>query len=292
MNNFNKIVGCMGLTLSGLAAGAGAQTFNFTINSTTSSYKEASTGSLSVSGNIIGNYSATNLTGTRTKPGLKGTWGATENDAIPLTGIATASSNATTPVSGSFVLVVDTTHSTVKVEKYSTTFFGTTPGGIVLGLSPVVATFQTQNPTFVYPSLSTTLPLGPLEVKNLKVVQGSAAGAGILKKVGTNVYTFAALFSSVVSSTVSVGTHTTVVTKPTIFGLTGTLTITGKTASFTESLTTSNQPSLVGLPAVLPTFPFALPTFTTQKANLLANLSIKSGSLKANSTLIIKAAGK
>lgn len=282
----------MGLTLFGLAANAGAQTFTFTINSTTSSYKETTTGSSPVVGNLIGNYSATNLTGTRTKPGVVGSWGATENDPIAFTGIATASSTATTPVTGSFVLVLDTTHLTVKVEKYTSTFFGTTPASVILGLSPKIGAFQTKNPTFIYPAITSTVPLGPLAVKNLKVVQGTTPGVGVLKLLAPHVYGFSVLFPSVVSSTVSVGTHSTVVTTPAFFGLSGAVTITGATASFAETVTTTNQTSLLKLPTTLPTFPVSLPTFSTAKANVLVTATVTSGQLKASTSLVVKAAGK
>src|SRR3954470_3106618 len=94
--------------------------YQFTINTPSGLTTTNASVSANTSGTLIGNWDATtNPTGTRTKPGLFGTFGDTENVAVPAT-ISFATSGApSVPLGGGFRMAIDGGALSVELTDYA-----------------------------------------------------------------------------------------------------------------------------------------------------------------------------
>lgn len=266
--------------LIGCVAVGQAQVFRFRIDPVQSHFIGSVTGNVKLDGSFVGNYdAATNPNGTRTKPGLIGNWAPNENTPVPVSGVATVASSANTPISGGFIVAVDLANMKIKMAGYNATLFASTPASVVAALTPSATTFRTQNPSFAYVAATETIPIGPLSIKNLKVAQTSTLGQGPLKLRALNTYSFVIGYNANVTATVSTGAQTKTLTKTVPMLFAGTLVIDGAKAKvlahFVEGGSTLNLPTPVDLPAIH----FSLPTLT-KPANLIANLTLESASVK------------
>lgn len=231
--------------------------------------------SLSASGTLIGNYDATNNpTGTRTKPGLFGPFGATENVAVNVNNLGVSlSGQVNTDTTGSFGLTVDTVNGTISMSGYSANFLGNGPASLPVNLNLSTETFRTRNPTFLYPGLPLSLPIGNATISTFSVTQVGAS-AGTLTPTGPNTFSFvvAPLVNLDLALSVLGNDFALPGQAPLPFALTGTLTLTGNTATVSGvtpiEISQTSQPN-----QVLPEFPLALPT-TGDPANVLLNLTL------------------
>lgn len=251
--------------------------FDFTYVPSQSGLTATVTSGLSAAGTLIGNYDElTNPTGTRTKPGLFGPFGATENVAVAVNNLgAGLNGNLNTDTQGAFKFAVDTAAGTVTMRDWAANFLGNGPASLPVTVSLSTETFRTRNPTFIYPGVPIAIPIGQAQITALSLTQAGPS-IGTITPTGANTYNFnvatlvnLSLSASVLGQTFDLPNNT-----PIPFGFAGSLTITGNAAQVT-SLTPIAFDQTQNPNQVLPQFALALPTLDPNApANVLLDLTL------------------
>ncbi len=177
-----------------VAAAAWADgTYQFTINSSASSLQSTITVGAPTTGTLIGDYdAATNPTGTRTKPGLFGTFGSTENVAVPVTVAMVISGNNTTHPAGGFVLSLDPEGAEARLSGLSLDMLGAGAFAITATANVNWNSFRERSPTCIVPGgITIPIPLGQATVTQFTAEQGAAEAAGTLVSTGEGTFTVA-----------------------------------------------------------------------------------------------------
>ena len=182
------------LAASALASGgAFAQQYEFdcTITQATSGLAANLTVSVTLPGTLIGNYdAATNPTGTRTKPGLFGTFGSTENVASPVSIVAGFNNvPLNTRPSGSFRLLLDVEGLSARVEGYEVNNLATGPLVIPVTAAVTLQTFRTRAPDSTFIGATVNQEVGDATITTFRDIQ-SENGNGTLVVAGPDQYTF------------------------------------------------------------------------------------------------------
>lgn len=262
-----------------LAGAASAQSvlYDFEIDSKLSGLDAAVEFTLATEGSLIGNYDEkTNPTGTRTKPGLLGPFGSTENVAVPAAFGFELAGEPQTNSAGSFRLEFDTEVETVLLHSFAIDYLGETPVSLPATLILDFDTFRTRNPDSLYIGAAIPLPFGELLLSSLTAVQVDGPAAGTLEYIGGSDYTFTVVPTVVITGAVDVfGNPVEIPPTPIPLPLMGTLTI-GDAMSI---ITLSNPLEIAFDEApllVLPELPFDLPTILPPggTAQLLLNLTL------------------
>lgn len=277
------------VALSLLAAAADAQVFDCTINSAASGINGTFTVNVAMPGTLIGNWdAATNAGGTRTKTGLFGTFGATENLPvnISLSGGVNNSAINTNPAGG-FTLLLDLDGQVAIISEYAVNLIASGP--LVIPFTTLFTTeaFRTRVPTSTYIAGSINVPIGNANVSVFRTVQ-TGGGTGTLVETGPNTYTFAVpveldliyeaeLLGSPLSSPGG---------SPTVAVIAGSVTL---QPDGTALISTSQDigSSVTQSPnQALPAVPFALPTILPpgSTANVLLNLTLQTLSTTTTGT--------
>lgn len=133
-------------------------------------------------GSLIGNYDpATNPTGTRTKPGVFGTFGETENVPVPLTVTVVVNGNNTTNPTGAFALRLDPGSGEAGLSGLSLDLLGGDDIVVNVTANMLWDTFRTRNPTcLVFGGFTIPIPLGQAVVSTLTAQQGEGEAVGTL----------------------------------------------------------------------------------------------------------------
>lgn len=231
---------------------------------------------IDASGTLIGNYNETdNPTGTRTKPGFFGSFGATENLPVDVNTLGVGlNGTLNTDTSGTFRMAFDSANGTVSLSNLSANFLANGPANLPFTLSLSTETFRTRNPTFLYPGIPINLPIGSASLTALSLVQAGPS-VGTLTQTGPNTYDFAV--ASLVNLTLSanvLGQDINLPGTPLPFGFNGSVTFTGNNALVTSlspiDFTQSQAPA-----QTLPQFPLPLPTLDPNApANVLLDLTL------------------
>lgn len=231
---------------------------------------------LDAGGTLIGNYNEVdNPTGTRTKPGLFGSFGATENVAVNVNNLGVGlSGNLNTDTSGTFRMAFDSAAGTATLSNLAANFLSGGPANLPVTVSLSTETFRTRTPTFLYPGVPISLPIGSASLTSLSMLQAGPSG-GTLTQTGPNTYDFAV--AAIVNVTLSASVLGQTFDLPATalpFGFTGSVVFNGD-----EALVTSLSPidfSQTQNPAqALPEFALPLPTLDPNApANVLLNLTL------------------
>jgi hypothetical protein len=265
------------LLVAGTSAHAGpVSVWDFAISQPASGLNATVTNTASTSGTLIGNYTAdANPTGTRTKPGLFGSFGDTENVAVTVNTLgASISGNVNTRTSGGYRLTIDTSANTIVMENFASNFLASGSASLPIGVSLSTASFRTRAPSSVFPGVPVTLPIGSATLSELSVAQ-AGPGAGTLTPTGPGTFDFtiATLVNLSASFDVLGNPISLPGALPLPFAITGSLVITGDSAVVTAltpiDFEQSQQPN-----QALPQFPLALPTLTGDPANVLLDLTL------------------
>lgn len=230
---------------------------------------------IATEGTLIGNYDAkSNPEGTRTKPGLFGAFGPTENVAVPASFGFELAGQPQTASQGSFRLEVHVADSQVTLSNFSLDYLGDSivalPATLIVGFN----TFRTRNPDSVYIGATIPLPFGELLLSSLTAVQVDGPSVGILDLMGDDVYTFTVAPTVVITGAVDAfGNPVEIPPSPALLPLTGTLTLSGSSATISSinpiDIVFADEPM-----QELPQLPFDLPTFLPPgaTAHVLLNL--------------------
>ncbi|MFO0839989.1 MAG: hypothetical protein U1D55_15890 [Phycisphaerae bacterium] len=278
------------LALVGVAA---ADSYSFTLNSAASGLNGTISTTVSTTGTLIGDYDATNNpAGTRTKPGLFGSFGATENLPVNVSLGGNVGGQQTTSSAGTFQLALDAAAGTVSISDYSVDLLHSGPFDLPLSVTLQTESFRTRSPDFLYlGGIPITLPLGNASITSLSAAQVAGASLpGTLTKIGPNRYSFTVTPIVLITASVDVlGNPLSVPGAPLPLPLSGEILLSGNTATLTSvqpiDLTNSAAPGVA-----LPQFPLALPTLSTP-ANVLMNLTLDSISGGIQGTLNTQALG-
>ncbi len=275
---------------------AAPTTYSFTINRAASGVTGSFSSTANTSGTLIGNWNATtNPTGTRTKPGLFGTFGSTENVAADVQINGTITNNSlSTDTTGTFELTIDPAANTCAISGYAANLLSGTTMTIPVSATIQTASFRTRTPDSTYPGgIPVTLPVGDATVTALAMVQNAGTATGTLTPNGANAWTFAV--APVVTMTASftlLGNSIDAPSTPAPIAMTGTISVSGNTASITSSfpvtISQTQQPNTV-LPQAPADIPTVLPTGST--AHVLLDLTLTQTSVNVQVSTHSQAAG-
>lgn len=249
--------------------------YRFTYETAQSGLNATLSATVSTSGTLLGNYDATsNPTGTRTKPGLFGSFGSAENLPVAVQDLSVgAEGPISTQTSGTFDLECDSGAGIASVSGLSLDALSGGSISVPFSVSLFTEAFRTRNPTATYPSIPLEIPVGSVAVTELELVQvGTATGTivpidGVSFDVAVTVPVAMRLTANLLDQVIEVADGPTLP-----LALVGVVTISGDVATFTAS--TQLQLDQSETPAE-PLPPIELPLPTTNPdvdANVVASL--------------------
>lgn len=142
-----------------------------------------------LAGTFIGNYDAkSNPSGTQTRPGL---FGGSGNNPIGYSAVLGGDADVGANPEGGFGLLVDRDAGTLSIDGLELDLLGGDLGSILLSITINYSSFNTANPTAIFPGgFTIPLPLGTGDISAFTATQtGPAAGA--LVPTGKDTATFA-----------------------------------------------------------------------------------------------------
>jgi hypothetical protein len=276
------------------AAAAQAQLFDFTVVPSQSGLGGSLSLNVPTTGTLIGNWdAATNPTGTRTKPGIFGTFGPTENVAVPSSVGLRSGGPINSSASGSFRLSLAPGNATAQMTGYNTNFLNSGPVALPITLTLLFDSFRTRAPDSTYPGgIPLPIPFGEASLTQLSLLQ-VGGGAGSLKETGPGQYDF--FITPIVQLTAefqAMGNPFLIPGVPVAFPLQGQVTVTGNTAVLSSIRPLEfNQQQAVNQP--LPQLPLDLPTVFPAggTANLLMDLTVGTVTSELEGTVTTFATG-
>lgn len=272
-----------------------AATYDFALQSPSGLTTTSASATANTTGTLVGNWdAATNPTGTRTKPGLFGAFGDTENLPVNTTINFATSGTPSIPQGGGFALSVDVANNSILLSNY--VGFMSAPASGSLSSSATVTTenFRTRNPTSTYPGgIPVTLPIGDASITSLDVAQSADVTGLLTPTANPNQFNFTIAVPVDVTLGVELtGNNLLLGPAPTLLALQGSLTLNGNTATLSGLAPLDiNQQTAPGL--ALPPLPFALPTVlpTGGTANVIFNLTLNQVTTAMQGSLAINANG-
>lgn len=256
-------------------------------------------GSVGFAGILRGNYSPTNLTGTRTVLGLFGGTTTTNND-VTISGTATSSGPIAGQPSGNLVVRFHEPSRTVWMFRTSVDGLGTLPDPTIPANSTLnYQTFRSFSPSYIYPSLGPiSVPVGEAAVRQLSISQTevfvTTATAG-----PNGTYTFTGQFPLGLIGSVEVAGTNSVIQSATSAAISGTLTpgAESQPGRLALTLNPSVSQTLPPVPAdPANPVPFALPAPSTAvppppPANVVLVVGVTGGNVAVTATSNIVASG-
>lgn len=243
-------------------------------------------------GTLIGDYDPiNNPTGTRTKPGLLGSFGSTENVAVNVSLNPSLGGDLSTSNSGSFSMVFDKGAGTVSISKYHVDFLSSGPVKFPAGIELINDAFRTRNPdAFYLGGIPINIPFGSAEISSLSAVQTGGGNLGTMAPNGQGGFNFnVALVVEVSGEFMSPFGAVTLPGVPLPLLLQGSVSFLGKGA-IVRSQTTINFNPEFSPNLQLPQFPLGLPTLLPPggTANVLFDLNMDqiTGVLNGTQTLV------
>ena len=276
------------LILSATAFGADSWDFTLAPSSTAS---QSLTLGFPLAGTMIGNYDATtNPTGTRTLPGL---FGGSGNNAIPYTSTLRLGDTINSHPAGVFKLALDSA-GVCEVTGFSADLINGTPGTTTADIVISYSTFRTVDPSSFYPSLGpVTLPLAGGSVTAATALQsGPAIGTWALDGAGNSTVLVAIPVMVTVAGDAG---GQQLPNDPTagVLNLSGTVVVSGSTATMSASIQSSEPVGPIAAPPPLVSMPLSLPTIPSSAytANLLISGTFSEGNGTSTLNLQLAANG-
>ncbi|MFM9995539.1 MAG: hypothetical protein ACKVU4_07015 [Phycisphaerales bacterium] len=268
-------------------------TFDFTLNPASSGL----TGNLGVTvdttGTLVGNWvAATNPTGTRTKPGIFGSFGSTENVPVDTTLGGGVAGPLDSPGAGVLRLTLNTGTNTASLSGFSIDFVSAAPILLPATVDLAFDSFRTRAPDSTYLGIPVSLPIGDVSVTQFAGVQAAPA-AGTITPAGPGAYdvTIAAVLD-VTGSFEILANAVELPPTPVPIVFQAHVVVTGTTATITSvvpvQLSETQKPG-----TKLPEFPLDLPTILPagNTAHVLMNLVLDAIGFDLDATLTLDGSG-
>ncbi|MCS7309314.1 MAG: hypothetical protein NZ741_03760 [Armatimonadetes bacterium] len=246
------------------------------------------------SGTLIGNYDPnTNPNGTRTKPGLFGSFGPTENVPVPVEVNPLVEGNVTSQPAGTFSMVFSPEAGQVVLMDFFSDLLHS--GEVSLPASAEFMTngFRTRNPTSTYPAGRFIVPLGEVRVTLLTLTQVGELAVGVLAPLGNNRYAFVVTPTVVLDARAELqGTALEFTSNPNPLALAGEVEIQGDRAIIL-SVNTIEWSDVEQVNQPIPRFAMDLPTVFPpgNTAHLLFDLTLQEVHTRVNGTYTVAATG-
>jgi len=280
-----------------LTASAVIAPYRFTIGAGSGLSTTGAAVTANTSGTLIGNWDAlTNPTGTRTKPGLFGTFADTENVAVGTSINFSTNGAPSVPLGGSFRMSFDSTAMTVNLTDYASVNSTPATGALATNATVTTQSFRTRNPSSTFPGgIPVTLPLGDATITSLSLSQTAPAN-GTLSPAGANRFTFTVMPTVDVMMGVNLtGNDLSLGPVPIVLPMQGTVTFnaTGSGATL-SSLAPLHISDLTNPAEPLPPIPFGLPTVFPPglTANVIFNLTLDQVNTMIDGTVSTAAVGR
>ena len=213
-------------------------------------------------GTLIGNYDPTaNPTGTRTKPGLFGSFGETENLPVDINLDLAVVGSPKTSNSGGFEMSLDVETGTLTLSNYNVDLLNGASPSLTLEVTLETASFRTRSPSSTYlGGIPITLPLGSATLLSLTASQVDSETPGLLIEIEPGRYSFAVAPLVAISGEVDLlGTPQPIDVPAAPLALAGEVVISG--ASATISIQRALDVTNTQMPnQILPQIPLDLPT--------------------------------
>jgi hypothetical protein len=245
-------------------------------------------------GTLVGNYNPdTNPNGTRTKPGLFGSFDPTENVPVNVSIGARIGGNINRQAGGTFRATVNGSNNTITFENLSLNFLANGPAVLPVTITLAGQSFRTRNPnsTYILPSQGITLPIGTVNLSQFTAVQ-TGVGAGVLTPAGVDTYNFTAGVLVDLTLAADLLGNPLAQTFPFVLPLQGQVVVQGNSAVITSlqplNFSQSFNPNLD-----LPAFEFGLPTILPpgSTANLIFDLTLEEIGFEVNLDINLRAEG-
>ena len=245
-------------------------------------------------GTLVGNYNPdTNPNGTRTKPGLFGSFGPTENVPVEVRIGAAIGGNINRQSGGTFRATVNGSNNTITFENLSLNFLANGPAVLPVSITLAGQSFRTRNPnsTYILPSQGITLPIGTVNLSQFTAVQ-TGVGAGVLTPTGVDTYDFTAGVLVDLTLAADLLGNPLAQTIPFVLPLQGQVVVQGNSAVITSlrplNFSQSFNPNLD-----LPPFEFGLPTILPpgSTANLIFDLTLEEIGFEVDLDINLRAEG-
>lgn len=281
------------LTAAGVAAfaihGAFAQSFDGSLDQVASTATVNGAAEVATDGFLIGDYDPdTNPGGTQTRPGL---FGGSGNNPIPTSADFIINTDVQSQPTGTVRFDLSTGAGTIGLDGLAVDLLGGTPAPTSLTVRLLFQTFNTINPSFIYPG-GTPFEIDAGEVATIiraELVQTGPA-QGILTPTGDpDVFDFVLSVAGELNLTVRVGLPDSKPVDNDIDALPAVLPIAGQaellgdgSVRLTIQADTVSDPTTVPIDSgPLPPIPVELPTLGTATAGVLLNLTPQTLSVDA-----------
>ncbi len=246
------------------------------------------------SGTLLGNYDPnTNPEGTRTKPGLFGSFGPTENVPVPVEVNPLVEGNVTSRPSGTFSMVLHPEAGQVVLMGFFSDLLHSGAVSLPANAEFVQDGFRTRNPTSTYPGGRFTIPVGEVLVTQLTMTQVDNGTTGVLAPLGGNRYAFAVAPTVVLAVRAELqGSVLETTSNPNPLALAGEVEIQGD-AAVILSVNTIEWSDVDEVNQPIPRFAMDLPTVFPpgDVAHLLFDLTLKEVRTRVSGTYTIAATG-
>jgi hypothetical protein len=245
-------------------------------------------------GTLVGNYDPdTNPNGTRTKPGLFGSFGPTENVPVEVRIGAAIGGTINRQASGAFRATINGGNNTITFENLSLNFLANGPAVLPVTITLAGQSFRTRNPDSVYilPPQGISFPIGTVNLSQFTAVQ-TGVGAGVLTPTGAGTYDFTAGVAVELTIAADLLGNPLAQTIPFVLPLQGQVVVQGNSAVITSlqplNFSQSFNPNLD-----LPPFEFGLPTILPpgSTANLIFDLTLEEISFEVDLDINLRAEG-
>ncbi len=268
-----------------LAAGmTAAAPFDAVVDTKVSHAALGTTATLTTAGTLIGDHDpATNPGGTQTRPGL---FGGSGNNPIPTSAVIGASGDSVSNPAGACALDVDFAALTIGFDGLTLDLLNGAETGIGLSVTLSFSTFNTVNPSFIYPGgIPITVPIGDAaSLSRAEFVQTAPSAGTMTPTPDPDVFDFTVVVPGEAGLTLAVGLPGSDPLPNEIDALPLALPISGRVVrqgngTLRVTVVANGTADAVDVPlepTPLPTIPFELPTLGSDTAGVLITLTPES----------------
>lgn len=228
-------------------------------------------------GFLIGDFDAdTNPDGTRTKPGLFGSFGPTENVPVNTDFNFSVAGAPQVPLEGGFQSQIDTHLLSISFSQYQADMVAGDTASLSLSIGLGTEGFRTQAPSSLYPPGFFNVPFGSATLTDLQLTQSNDLVTAALEPLGPDQYSFSTVLPVSLSFSVEIlGSSFQVPGLPFALPILGTLDLSGGDAVLASTAELEGG-QVLPLNVPLPEFTLPVPTLLPPgaTATLVFNLTL------------------